>query len=125
MASGRVLVIDDELEVRQVLQEYLTTRGYQVETADGGAAGLAAIERFGPDVALLDVSMPEMDGVETLRHIVERHPGLPVIMVTANVDVGVTSRLLAMGAADYVPKPFDLAYLDQAISIQVSAAQDR
>jgi DNA-binding response OmpR family regulator len=46
-------------------------------------------------------------------------------MVTANADIGVTARLLALGAADYIPKPFDLEYLDQAVSIQVTASQDR
>jgi len=66
-----------------------------------------------------------MDGVETLKRIVALQPTLPVIMVTANADVGITSKLLGLGAADYIPKPFDLEYLDQAVSIQVSAAQDR
>jgi CheY-like chemotaxis protein len=86
---------------------------------------LNALDTFRPDVVLLDVSMPQMDGLETLQRIVAREPTLPVIMVTANADIGVTSKLLALGAADYIPKPFDLEYLDQAVSIQVSAAQDR
>jgi DNA-binding NtrC family response regulator len=69
--------------------------------------------------------MPDMDGVETLKRIVAIEPALAVIMVTANADIGITSKLLALGAVDYVPKPFDLDYLDQAVSIQVTAAQDR
>jgi len=66
-----------------------------------------------------------MDGVETLRQIVAIEPALAVIMVTANADISTTSKLLALGAVDYVPKPFDLDYLDQAVSTQVTAAQDR
>ncbi len=125
MGAGKVLVVDDEDEVRQVLQEFLEAKGYEVHAAGSGPEALSTLETFAPDVVLLDVSMPQMDGVETLERIVEVRPTLPVIMVTANADVGVTSKLLALGAADYIPKPFDLEYLDQAVRIQVSAAQDQ
>ena len=124
MSEGRILVVDDELEVRLVLREFLGGRGYDVRVAEGGLQALEIVEEFNPQVVLLDVTMPQMDGVETLRQLLEVRPGLSVIMVTANSDVGTTSKLLALGAADYIPKPFDLDYLDQAISIQVSAAQE-
>src|SRR5437868_3487413 len=125
MSTGKVLIVDDEPEVRQVLHEFLASRGYDVDLAAGGSEALEMLGNTKPDLVLLDVMMPEMDGVETLRRIVKRDPSLPVIMVTANTDIGVTSKLLALGAVDYVPKPFDLDYLDQAVSIQVTAAQDR
>jgi CheY-like chemotaxis protein len=125
MSAGKVLVVDDEPEVRQVLKEFLVSRGYDVSVAAGGMEALALVETVKPDLVLLDVAMPDIDGVETLRQIVEVQPSLPVIMVTANADIGITSKLLALGAVDYVPKPFDLDYLDQAVSIQVTAAQDR
>ncbi len=124
MSAGKVLVVDDELEVRQVLEEFLAAKGYEVYAAESGPEALNTLDTFKPDVVLLDVSMPEMDGVETLKRIVALRPRLPVIMVTANADIGVTSKLLALGAADYIPKPFDLEYLDQAVTIQVSAAHD-
>jgi two-component system OmpR family response regulator len=124
MSGGKVMIVDDELEVREVLHEFLTAKGYQVHAADSGAAALAGLDSFEPDVVLLDVSMPEMDGVETLQRLVAARPTLPVIMVTANADVGITSKLLGLGAADYVPKPFDLEYLDQAVTIQISAARE-
>jgi CheY-like chemotaxis protein len=125
MRLGKVLVVDDELEVRQVLHEFLSSRGYDVTTASGGAEAVAIIGTIKPDLVLLDVAMPDMDGVETLRRIVAIEPALAVIMVTANADISTTSKLLALGAVDYVPKPFDLDYLDQAVSTQVTAAQDR
>jgi len=124
MSAGKVLVVDDEPEVRQVLLEFLTGRGYEVSAAAGGAEALDIVETIRPNLVLLDVAMPGMDGVETLKRIVAVDPSLAVIMVTANADIGVTSKLLALGAVDYVPKPFDLDYLDQAVSIQVLAAQD-
>ena len=125
MSLGRVLVVDDELGVRQVLQEFLSDRGYDVIMAEDGQAALTALDTDRPDLVLLDVAMPGMDGVETLRRIMARPSPVSVIMVTANADIAVTSKLLAMGAVDYIPKPFDLDYLDQAVSIQVAAAQDR
>jgi CheY-like chemotaxis protein len=125
MSPGKVLVVDDEPEVRQVLIEFLSGRGYDVIPASRGAEAVALVQSEKPDLVLLDVSMPDMDGVETLRRINVIAPDLAVIMVTANADIGVTSKLLALGAVDYVPKPFDLDYLDQAVSIQVTAAQDR
>jgi CheY-like chemotaxis protein len=125
MKPGKVLVVDDEPEVRQVLLEFLSSRGYDVTAASGGLEALAFVESEKPDLVLLDVAMPDMDGVETLRRIVAINPSLAVIMVTANANIGITSKLLALGAVDYVPKPFDLDYLDQAVSIQVTAAQDR
>ena len=125
MNAGKVLVVDDEPEVRQVLLEFLVSRGYDVSVAAGGAEAIAQVESIEPDLVLLDVAMPGMDGVETFKRLVAIEPDLAVIMVTANADIGVTSKLLALGAVDYVPKPFDLDYLDQAVSIQVTAAQDR
>jgi DNA-binding response OmpR family regulator len=125
MALGKVLVVDDEMEVRQVLFEFLSSRGYDVSTASGGAEAVAMVETIKPDLVLLDVAMPDMDGVETLKRIVAIEPAMAVIMVTANTDIGTTSKLLALGAVDYVPKPVDLDYLDQAVSTQVTAAQDR
>ena len=124
MSAGKILVVDDEPEVRLVLTEFLESRGYEVTAASSGAEAISLVDAIKPHVVLLDVTMPEMDGMETLKRLAAANPGLPIIMVTANADVDVTSRLLAMGAADYIPKPFDLEYLGQAVGIQVSAALD-
>src|SRR5262245_1243285 len=118
MHLGRILVVDDEPEIRLVLQDFLAERGYEVSLAGSGVQALAELEMFRPHVVLLDVAMPGMDGAETLSRIVARNPSLPVIMVTGNADLRVTAKLLALGAADYVSKPFDLDYLDHAITIQ-------
>jgi DNA-binding response OmpR family regulator len=124
MQVSKILVVDDEPEVRKLMEHFLTDRGYQVRLAANGREGLAAIDSFAPDVVLLDMHMPEMDGLETLKELAVRAPGLPVIMVTVNEDVQTTSQLLQLGAADYVPKPFNLDYLEQAINIQLSAVRD-
>jgi DNA-binding response OmpR family regulator len=95
-----------------------------VRIAENGRLALAALDTFKADVVLLDMHMPEMDGLETLKRLAVRSPSLPVIMVTVNDDVETTTYLLQMGAADYVPKPFNLDYLEQAINIQLSATRD-
>jgi DNA-binding response OmpR family regulator len=123
MPARKILVVDDEPEVRKLMEHFLTDRGYEVRLAANGREGLTAIDSFTPDVVLLDMHMPEMDGVETLKQLATRAPGLPVIMVTVNEDVQTTSQLLQLGAADYVPKPFNLDYLEQAINIQLSAVR--
>ena len=123
MPPKKILVVDDEPEVRKLMEHFLTGKGFEVRVAENGRLGLATLETFKPDLVLLDMHMPELDGAGTLREVARRWPTLPVIMVTVNEDVETTSRLLQLGAADYVPKPFDLDYLEQAISIQLSAAR--
>ena len=118
---GKILVVDDDSVVCMTTRDFLSSKGYSVTTAAGGREALDMLETVNPDVVLLDVAMPDMDGMETLRRLVAVRPMLPVIMITANADIEITSKVLQMGAADYVPKPFDLDYLDQAVSIQLSA----
>ena len=123
MPPKKILVVDDEPEVRDLMEHFLADKGFEVRAAENGRLGLKVLETFTPDLVLLDMHMPELDGVGTLRELARRWPALPVIMVTVNEDVETTARLLQLGAADYVPKPFDLDYREQAISIQLSAAR--
>ena len=123
MPPKKILVVDDEPEVRKLMEHFLTSKGFEVRIAENGRKGLAVLETFIPDLVLLDMHMPELDGTGTLHELTRRWPSLPVIMVTVNEDVETTSKLLQLGAADYVPKPFDLDYLEQAISIQLSATR--
>jgi DNA-binding response OmpR family regulator len=124
MPGNKILVVDDEPEVRQLMEHFLTERGYDVRIAENGRLALVTLDTFTPDVVLLDMHMPEMDGLETLRRLAVRSPSLPVIMITVNEDIETTARLLQLGAADYVPKPFNLEYLEQAINIQLSATHE-
>jgi two-component system response regulator (stage 0 sporulation protein F) len=112
---GRILIVDDEQSVREVLSEYFVDQGYDVETASGGDEALAVVQQGPPDLVLLDVRMTGIDGVETLRRIRTIAPDLSVIMVTANEDVGLARETLKLGALDYVAKPFDFVYLERAI----------
>jgi DNA-binding response OmpR family regulator len=113
---GRILVVDDEEPVRDVLCEYFESQGFGVEPAPDGEAALAALGRHRPDLVLLDVRMPGIDGVEVLRRIRRPDPDVPVIMVTANEDVALAKEMLKLRAFDYVAKPFDFSYLDRAVT---------
>ncbi|HEV8642996.1 MAG TPA: response regulator [Methylomirabilota bacterium] len=113
---GRILIVDDEQPVLDVLSEYFATQGYTVETASNGADALATVRRARPDLVLLDVRMPGMDGVEVLRRLRAADESLAVIMVTATEDVALARETLKIGAFDYVAKPFDFGYLDRAVA---------
>src|SRR5919204_2874390 len=112
---GRILIVDDEQSVRDVLSEYFTEQGYNVATAESGKEALAVLQGFRPDLVLLDVRMPGLDGVETLRRLRQVAPAVSVIMVTANEDVALARDTLKLGATDYVAKPFDFAYLERSV----------
>lgn len=115
-AFGRLLLVDDEPAVLDVLCDYFVSQGHEVETATNGREALAAFSRSRPDLVLLDVRMPEMDGVEVLKELRARAATVPVIMVTANEDVALARLTLKLGAFDYVSKPFDFTYLDRAVT---------
>src|SRR5205814_1858593 len=93
----RLLVIDDDPKVTAVFAEFFSGR-YLVETASSGADGVAAVERNRPDAVLLDISMPEMNGLQVLRRIKHLDERIPVIMVTGNSEVAVAEAALRDGA---------------------------
>jgi DNA-binding response OmpR family regulator len=109
--SVRVLVIDDEPAIRQLLSRALTGHGFEVDAAQDGAAGLEMLGRAPYDVVLLDVVMPGTPGTEVLPQVLQRCPGQNVIMLSALGDPRVKVRCLELGAVDYVTKPFTLAEL--------------
>ena len=125
MALGRILVVDDEAPVREVLTEYFATEGYAVEAAESGVEALTAVRGGRADLVLLDVRMPGLDGVQVLRRIRELDEHVAVIMVTANEDLGLAKETLKLGAFDYVAKPFDFDYLDRAVAAGLARAGDK
>lgn len=112
---GKILVVDDEREICDVLGDFFEGKGYEVVKALTGLEALQRFERERPDLVLLDIKMPVMDGVEVFRRLREIDPSVGVIMVTANEDVELARQLLEQGAFDYVAKPFDFDYLDRAV----------
>jgi CheY-like chemotaxis protein len=116
---ARVLVVDDELEFRKVLVEHLEDRGFEVVEAQDGEQALDRLTDFRPHLVLLDVMMAGMGGVETLQRIRTAAPDTCVIMVTAVEDLDAARGALALGAADYVTKPFSFQYLDSVLEVHM------
>jgi two-component system response regulator (stage 0 sporulation protein F) len=120
---GRILVVDDERPVADVLSEYLQSQGYTTHTAGSGAEALAVVERERPDLVLLDIRMPGIDGLEVLRRLRQADRRPAVIMVTANEDLALAREMLKTGAFDYVAKPFDFQYLDRVVAAAMVQAE--
>lgn len=101
-----VLVVDDADDARDLTARLFRRAGYRCVTADGGVAALAAVDADAPDLVLLDLSMPDMDGLEVLRRLRAdpRHRALPVIMFTAMGDLRTVAEARRLGAADYLVK---------------------
>jgi CheY-like chemotaxis protein len=116
---ARVLVVDDELEFRKVLAEYLEDRGFDVMEAQDGEEALLRVPDFHPHIVLMDVMMAGMGGVEALRRIRTTAPETCVIMVTAVEDIDSARGALALGASDYVTKPFSFQYLDSVLEVHM------
>ncbi len=104
-------MVDDEPAVRDALERALRTAGFTVVTADDGAQALAAMERERPDVVVLDVLMPVLDGLEACRRLRELGDRTPILMLTARDAVGDRVEGLEAGADDYLVKPFALEEL--------------
>jgi excisionase family DNA binding protein len=108
-----VLVVDDDERVRDLVRTALELEGYSVREAGSADEGMRAIETRRPDLILLDVMMPHVDGWEMLRRIQERHGAgaIPVVMFSGKADEGVESEAASRGARGFVGKPFDLRRL--------------
>lgn len=111
----RLLIVDDEPLILEVLTEHFKGE-YEVETALNGADALGAILRERPDIVLLDINMPRMNGVQVLKDIKQIDDSIAVIMVTASEQVTMAAEALRSGAFGYVPKPFDFRYLDHMLA---------
>ncbi len=108
----KVLIAEDEPHLGTILESFLTGRGYQVTTRRDGRAALEALRAESYDVALLDIVMPEMDGLEVLRHVREEPSPPEVIIITGNGTIETAITAIKLGAYDYLAKPYRMAEID-------------
>lgn len=101
----KILLVDDEPEIVEICRDYLKASGYDVVTAKDGAQGLSSARREKPDLVVMDVMMPEMDGLDLCRTL-RRESNVPIIMLTARVEETDKIVGLEIGADDYMTKPF-------------------
>ncbi|MFO7461729.1 MAG: sigma-54 dependent transcriptional regulator [Desulfatiglandales bacterium] len=133
-----VLIVDDEQSIRQSLQGILSDEGLEVFTASSGLSALEKIDETLPDIVLLDIWMPEMDGIETLVKIKTSYPNLPVVMMSGHGTIETAVRATKLGAYDFIEKPLslekvlvsinnavDYSRLEEEISLLREKAQDK
>lgn len=130
MARRTVYVVDDEEPVRRALKLMLSVSGYAVTTFDSGASLLNVAEALVPGAVLLDVRMPDMDGIEIQGHLAGRGIALPIIVMTGHGDLAVASSALQRGAVAFLEKPFAKATLvaaldDAFLKLEEPEAYDR
>jgi two-component system OmpR family response regulator len=111
----RVLVVDDLSPTREMLVEALAYLGYEASSAEDGATALELVSRFRPAAVCLDLWMCGMSGGDVLDRLTRDHPGLPVIMVTADPLIDTRHAMCARGAVGYLSKPFDLEQLGDVL----------
>jgi two-component system nitrogen regulation response regulator NtrX len=111
MPNETVLIIDDEESVRNSLAGVMKDEGYDVVTAGSGREGMELLQEMQPAIALLDIAMPDMDGIETLRRMREIRPDMPVVMITGHGTIETAVRTTKLGAYDFIVKPPELQHL--------------
>jgi len=109
MAQGYLLVVDDNIGIRRLLNELLTQEGYIVETADNGIKCILRVLKNEPDLIIMDAKMPGKSGLETVSELRKSYPDLPIIMISAYSEMPLINQALENGSIEYfLQKPFDL-----------------
>ncbi len=124
-APARILVVDDEKLIRWSVSERLQRDGYEVLTAESGEQALDIVAATPPEIMLLDVKLPGIDGVQTLQRALGIHPELTVLMMSAHSTVDVAVEAMKHGAIDFLVKPFPFQALDGAVERAISTARTR
>lgn len=112
--SERILIVDDEVSIRRILETRFKMLGFDTASAGDGEEALHMFERFNPDIVVLDIMMPKIDGYGVTKHI-RSHSDTPIILLTALGDVGERIQGLELGADDYVVKPFSPKELEARV----------
>lgn len=113
--TNHILVVDDEEDVRDLLRKFLTRRGYEVATVGDGEAAIEAIRNNAPDIVLLDIRLPKIDGLSVLQRLREESDDVAIITMSGNADEDTARKSLELGAADFITKPFNLPYLETSL----------
>ncbi|MDY6854986.1 MAG: response regulator [Thermodesulfobacteriota bacterium] len=115
----RILVVDDEPEVCNALNEFLSSKGYEVYTALDGISAIKKVKEVRPHIVLLDVIMPGMGGIDTLQEIKKIDSKIGIIMITAVADHELAKRAIDIGAYSYITKPLDLNYIETVVMVKI------
>lgn len=106
-----IMIVDDQKGVRRLLEELFKREGWEVYAASDGVEAIAQLEQFLPDILLIDMKMPNMNGLEASQAILKKHRHLPIIMMTAYGEMEVVKQALDAGVRRCITKPFDIIAL--------------
>lgn len=120
---ARILVIDDDAAFAAVLARSLQRRGFAAEAVGSSAAAFEALARFAPTHAVLDLMLGSEDGLLTLRHLLQRQPGLQVLLLTGYASLATAVEAIRRGARDYLAKPVDAAAVLRALGLAAAPAE--
>lgn len=120
MNNKKVLIVDDQNGIRILLMEVFSSEGYTTYQAANGKTALEIVEKHTPDLVLLDMKIPGMDGLEILKHIKEMNPSIKVIMMTAYGELDMIKEATELGALMHFTKPFDIDEMRVAVNMQLS-----
>lgn len=123
MAASKILIVDDEPNIRRVLRAMLSRQGYDVLAAADGMEATALLEQQDIDLVITDLRMEGMDGMGLLRHAQDKHPELPVVMITAHGTVDTAVEAMKLGAFDFVTKPFEQEELTGIVAKALRSAE--
>ncbi len=125
MKKPVLLVVDDQKGVRHLLYETFTLEGYEVKMAENGMVALEMISKQLPDLVLLDLKMPFLGGIETLKEIRKNHSGLEVIMMTACGETDMLEETKNLGVKHYLVKPFDIIEIRKLVKSVLSESREK
>jgi DNA-binding NtrC family response regulator len=115
MASEKVLLVDDDAEFTEALAERMATRGLKVDTVNSGQSAIDQAKNVSYDAIVLDLAMPGMDGLETLKALLKRQPDLQIILLTGHATVEKGVEAVKLGAVDFLEKPANIQELMEKI----------
>lgn len=119
MENKSILIIDDDQQILELLKMFAEANGCSAVTESSAEKGLAMIRKKEFDMVLLDIMLPDGNGLDVLNNIKRISPKVPVIMITGGNDIEIAEECLKTGAADYITKPFDFEYLRTTMLVNV------
>jgi two-component system response regulator AtoC len=121
MIPSRILIVDDEEQICDMLADFLKSLGYEIFIAMSGDEALQMVKETRPHLMLLDIRMPETDGIEILGSVRAIDQEIGIIMMTGYHDMEIAQKALKLGASDFVTKPVDMAYLENSVRHKIKA----
>lgn len=119
----KILIVDDQSGIRALLKELFVLKGYEVVVASNGQQALEFVQKAPPEIVLLDMKIPGMDGLQVLKRLREQVPAARVIMMTAYGELGVVREAMRLGAVKMIAKPFDIHELCAIVESYVLEAK--